>query len=112
MRNGRLLVNANEVGGLFGSQASAVREVLRHGKYKACRQCFYEFGDPNVYGADKCSVEACANRCAVTSDGLIVTCMSCSATLCSWCDECDQCAEARKQDEAAFIEGIYGAQDY
>ena len=78
------------------------------GKYKACRQCFYEFGDPNVYGAGKCSVEDCDNTCAVTADGLVVTCKSCAVTLCSWCDECDNCAEARKEVEY----GIYGAQDY
>ena len=49
---------------------------------------------------------------AVTADGLIVTCKSCDRTLCSWCDECDGCAKAREQDEADFMQCIYGPQDY
>jgi hypothetical protein len=73
------------------------------GQYKACRQCFYDRGDPNVYGGSKCSVEDCDNTCAVTPDGLIVTCMSCHRTLCSDCDEFDQCASPRARIEAEAL---------
>jgi hypothetical protein len=70
----------------------------------AATQCFYEYGDPNVYGRDECLVEDCANTCAVTSDGRVVTCISCAATLCSECVECDDCVSAREEALAEISE--------
>ena len=95
----------------FGAIARA-RDAFDDASSSPTRAEDYEFGDPNGYGVGKCSVEDCNNRCAVTADGLIVTCKSCHRTLCSWCDECDQCASVRKEIEADFTECIYGPQGY
>jgi hypothetical protein len=63
-----------------------------NGRYRMCRQCFYERGDSNVNGGGVCKGNGCNNKCAVTSDGRYAMCVRCILPVCSECTLCDTCA--------------------